>query len=43
MPWYGQTVTLFRQQPDSTDWKPVVDEVAETLTLLVEAKNAVLA
>lgn len=32
MPWYGQTVTLFRQQPDTVEWEPVVNEVAAALT-----------
>jgi tetratricopeptide (TPR) repeat protein len=35
MPWYGQTVTLFRQRPDSIDWTPVVQEVAENLAGLL--------
>lgn len=31
LPWYGKTVTLFRQAPDSTDWAPVVEEVSNNL------------
>lgn len=31
MPWYGKSVTLFRQRPESTDWTPVIAEVAEAL------------
>lgn len=31
MPWYGQTVTLFRQKPDTIEWEPVVAEVADNL------------
>lgn len=37
MPWYGRTVTLFRQQPDSVDWTPVIAEVSERLTDLIGA------
>lgn len=37
MPWYGRTVTLFRQQPDSIDWKPVITEVAAKLQELIGA------
>lgn len=37
MPWYGRTVTLFRQQPDTFDWTPVVAEVAERLQDLIGA------
>lgn len=35
MPWYGRTVTLFRQQPGTTTWEPVVEEVAENLKTLL--------
>lgn len=38
MPWYGKTVTLFRQASDSTDWTPVVEEVAEAVKFLGEPK-----
>lgn len=31
LPWYGKTVTLFRQDHGTTDWTPVVSEVAEQL------------
>lgn len=31
MPWYGNTVTLFRQQQGNTDWTPVIAEVADQL------------
>lgn len=37
MPWYGKTVTLFRQPPDSTDWEPVIGEVAENLKELLSS------
>lgn len=36
MPWYGKTVTLFRQAPDTTAWEPVVAEVSEALSHLKE-------
>lgn len=39
MPWYGSYVTLFRQQPDTTDWSPVVKEVSEHLTDLLESTH----
>lgn len=32
MPWYGKTVRLFRQAHGTTDWGPVVDDVAAALT-----------
>jgi tetratricopeptide (TPR) repeat protein len=35
MPWYGKTVTLFRQSPDSIDWTPVVEEVSESLQSMI--------
>lgn len=35
MPWYGKTVTLFRQKTGSVEWNPVVDEVAENLKILI--------
>lgn len=38
IPWYGKTVTLFRQQPDTVDWTPVVAEVASELKSLLESK-----
>jgi hypothetical protein len=31
MPWYGKTVTLFRQAVGTVAWEPVVDEVAVAL------------
>jgi tetratricopeptide (TPR) repeat protein len=34
MPWYS-CITLFRQQPDSVEWQPVIDEVAESLASLL--------
>jgi len=34
MPWYGKTCTLFRQEHGSTDWTPVVEEVAAALQSL---------
>lgn len=37
LPWYGKTVTLFRQQPDTTDWTPVVADVAEQLREMLGA------
>lgn len=37
MPWYGRTVTLFRQAHDSTDWNPVIAEVSERLNDLLGA------
>lgn len=37
MPWYGKAVTLFRQQPDSTDWTPVVEEVSNSLAAMLSA------
>lgn len=39
MPWYGKTVTLFRQKPDSVDWAPVAAEVADRLNDLIGAIN----
>lgn len=41
MPWYGRTVTLFRQSPESTKWEPVVAEVAAQLTELLEARSEI--
>ena len=38
MPWYGNTV-LFRQKEGSTDWVPVVAEVAENLSTLLGAAH----
>lgn len=37
MPWYGRTVTLFRQAHGSTDWTPVVEEVSSKLQDLIGA------
>lgn len=31
MPWYGQTVKLFRQTVDTVEWEPVVQRVADAL------------
>lgn len=39
MPWYGKTVTLFRQAMGSTDWTPVIDEVASALGELIDAQQ----
>ncbi|HEX7766507.1 MAG TPA: tetratricopeptide repeat-containing glycosyltransferase family protein [Nitrospira sp.] len=39
MPWYGRTVTLFRQAPETTDWTPVVAEVSESFNDLVGATH----
>jgi tetratricopeptide (TPR) repeat protein len=33
MPWYGNSVTLYRQAPGSVEWGPVVDAVAKDLDL----------
>jgi tetratricopeptide (TPR) repeat protein len=38
IPWYGKTAVLFRQKPETTDWKPVIEEVAEALKTLQEPK-----
>lgn len=35
MPWYGKTVTLFRQGTGSTEWSPVINEVTEQLNNLL--------
>lgn len=35
MPWYGQTVRLFRQAKGTTDWEPVVERVALALDSLI--------
>jgi hypothetical protein len=37
LPWYGDTITLFRQQPDSTDWTPVIEEVSTHLADLLKS------
>lgn len=37
MPWYGRNNTLFRQAPGSTDWAPVVEEVAANLHEMLQA------
>lgn len=42
MPWYGRTVTLFRQATGTTAWEPVVEEVSGKLTELLGAQNAIL-
>jgi hypothetical protein len=36
LPWYGKAVTLFRQESDSTNWTPVVADVAENLNGLLK-------
>lgn len=41
MPWYGKTVTLFRQVHGTTEWEPVVTEVADKLSELIGAKNEI--
>lgn len=38
MPWYANT-TLFRMQSDSTDWQPVVEEVAGSLAEILKAAS----
>lgn len=39
-PWY-KSLTMFRQAPDSTDWTPVIEEVAASLAELIQGiKNA---
>lgn len=38
MPWYGDTVRLFRQAGTSTDWEPVVSEVATRLKERLDAQ-----
>lgn len=39
MPWYGKSVTLFRQAPGSVEWQPVIDEVAGALKSLLETNK----
>jgi len=41
MPWYGKTVTLFRQKPNAIEWAPVVEEVTGNLTGMLEALQEV--
>lgn len=41
MPWYGQTVTLFRQKPGTVAWEPVVEDVSVNLKELLDAKESV--
>ncbi len=41
MPWYGKTVTLFRQAPSTVDWEPVVIEVSDALKGLLSAPATV--
>jgi len=36
MPWYGKTVTLFRQAPDTVEWAPVVNEIAASFAEMLE-------
>ncbi len=38
LPWYNSTV-LFRQNTNSTDWEPVINEVAANLASLLEATS----
>lgn len=40
MPWYGKTITLFRQASDTVAWEPVVEEVAAALTEMVAKETA---
>lgn len=37
MPWYGNSITLFRQAPDTFDWEPVIAEVADKVRELLGA------
>lgn len=37
MPWYGKSVTLFRQQLGSTDWAPVVQDASSNLSELLKS------
>jgi hypothetical protein len=39
MPWYGKTVTLFRQQHGSVEWEPVIEEVAENLKGMFDVRQ----
>lgn len=39
MPWYGKTVTLFRQEHGVTTWEPVIEEVASSLGELINARE----
>lgn len=39
MPWYGKTVSLFRQATGSVAWEPVVEDVAHNLRELIDAKT----
>ena len=39
MPWYGRTVTLFRQLPRTVEWEPVVEEVRGNLVELLGATH----
>lgn len=41
MPWYGQTVSLFRQATNTVVWEPVVEEVSNNLKELLGARNEV--
>ncbi len=38
MPWYGKSVTLFRQATGSIEWEPVIEEVAGSLSELLHAE-----
>lgn len=38
MPWY-KGVTLFRQAPDTVSWTPVIEEVSNNLTALLEVSK----
>lgn len=37
MPWYGHTVSLYRQAKDTFDWTPVIEEVAKDFSDLLGA------
>jgi len=39
MPWYGKTVTLFRQQNGNIAWEPVIEEVATNLRELLDVRQ----
>jgi len=38
MPWYGETVTLFRQKPDTVSWGPVISEISDALSEMLSAR-----
>lgn len=39
MPWYGKTVTLFRQKHGSVEWEPVIEEVRDSLQELIDVRQ----